>query len=245
MSEEVTRNEEMGEGEDDILTSLVGEGRKFKSVTDLAKGKLESDAFINKLQDENKALRALINNEEDRQRSTKVMQELLDKISKSTIQREHTEATPSGEARNQPDSLTAKDVEELYKVMRQREREEENERKALSRVEEKYKEKTEDYLKSKAAELGLDIGMLRETARRSPAAFWNLVGENTSNVPRGPKSSVNSEAVIEMNRDNIRNRAYYDKLKKEMGIKAFVTDSRIQVQMHKDMMALGSAWDAD
>lgn len=241
MSEEATRDEEMGGGEDDILSALVGEGRKFKSVQDLAKGKLESDAFIGKLQDENKALRALINNNDDRQRSTQVMQELLDKISKSTIQREEP-VTTQAEARNQTNGLTAKDVEEVYKVMRQREREEENERKALSRVEERYKDKTEDFLKSKADELGLDLDMLRATARRSPNAFWNLIGETTSNGQKAPRGSVNSEAVIGLARENTRNKAYYDKIKEEMGVKAFVMDSRIQVQMHRDMMELGEAF---
>ena len=35
------------------LAELVGDGKKFQTVEDLAKGKQESDAFIVKLQDEN------------------------------------------------------------------------------------------------------------------------------------------------------------------------------------------------
>ena len=41
----------------DYLKELVGEGKKFKTVEDLAKGKAESDAFISSVTRENKELR--------------------------------------------------------------------------------------------------------------------------------------------------------------------------------------------
>ena len=43
----------------DPLQELVGEGKKFKSIEDLAKSKVEADRFIDKLKSENDALRKL------------------------------------------------------------------------------------------------------------------------------------------------------------------------------------------
>ena len=222
---------------DDILTNLVGEGKKFKSVEDLAKGKVESDTFINKLQDENRALRALINNQDERKKNEELMEEILARVSQSTLQRE--------QPRNQSEQLTSREVENIFHLLREREKEEGNLTKAFSRIADKYGDKSEEFLNSKARELGLDVTMLKETARRSPSAFWNLVGENNNNlaVTRSPKANVNSAAIIQTT-SSTRNKTYYDKLKNEMGTRKFILDSKVQVQMHRDMIELGDAWDA-
>lgn len=231
---------------DDILANLVGEGKKFKSVEDLAKGKVESDTFINKLQDENRALRALINNQDERKKNEELMEEILARVSQSTLQREQPVDNQTQEQpRNQSEQLTSREVENIFHLLREREKEEGNLTKAFSRIAEKYGDKSEEFLNSKARELGLDVTMLKETARRSPSAFWNLVGENNNNlaVTRSPKANVNSAAIIQTT-SSTRNKAYYDKLKNEMGTRKFILDSKVQVQMHRDMMELGDAWDA-
>jgi hypothetical protein len=231
---------------DDILANLVGEGKKFKSVEDLAKGKVESDTFINKLQDENRALRALINNQDERKKNEELMEEILARVSQSTLQREQPVNNQTQEQpRNQSEQLTSREVENIFHLLREREKEEGNLTKAFSRIADKYGDKSEEFLNSKARELGLDVTMLKETARRSPSAFWNLVGENNNNlaVTRSPKANVNSAAIIQTTSSS-RNKAYYDKLKNEMGTRKFILDSKVQVQMHRDMMELGDAWDA-
>lgn len=242
---EATSNTEISR--EDLLANLVGEGKKFKSVEDLAKGKVESDTFINKLQDENRALRALINNQDDRKRSEDLMEEILARVQKSTLSREEpvtnqTQQPPS----NQAEQLTSRDVESIFHLLRSKEQENQNLSKAFTRIADKYGTKSEEFLNSKARELGLDLDMLRETARRSPTAFWNLVGENNNpaNVSRSPKGSVNSAAVVQSNTSSVRNKAYYDKLKVEVGTRKFVLDRAMQVQMHKDMMELGDSWDS-
>lgn len=246
MTDENTSND--GESGGDLLSSLVGEGRKFQSVEDLAKGKVEADSFIDKLKEENNALRALIQNQEDTQRSTKVMEDLLERVSKATSERETPVNQTDNQPRNQPGSLTSKDVENIFKVLKAKEVEEQNQTKALSKIKDKYKDKAEEILKSRASELGLDIDMLMQTARRSPNAFWNLIGENTNNSTnyQAPKGSVNSQAVVSGNtHGEVRNKAYYDKVKQEMGAKAFVMDAKLQAQLHRDMMSLGDRWEAE
>lgn len=242
-------------GADDILSSLVGEGKKFKTPVDLARGKLEADSFIEKLKEENNALRALIRNADESKRSTEVMQDLLNRVSQSTLGRTTSEGEPkpteqsTGQS-NQSQSLTSRDVELVYKQMRQREREDANESTAMQKLTASYGDQTETFLSKKAAELALDVGVLKAMARQSPIAFLNLIGENNNRNSASTnnasiKSSVNSAAVAELSGDSgVRNKKYYDKLKKDMGVKAFVMNRNLQVQMHKDMQALADAFDA-
>lgn len=245
-----TTTDGLSEGGDDILSTLVGEGKKFRTVSDLAKSKVEADSFINKLKEENSALRSMISNQDESKRSTEIMQELLARVSKGTLASETaTDTRPATQPGNQPaKAVTSSDVVEIYKVMKQHEQQEANVNKALGTLKDKYKDKTEEVLKARAEEIGLDVNSLLETAKKSPTAFLNLIGENavTNNnqVNRAAKSSVNSAAVIESGGRNVPNRAYYDKLKQEMGAKKFIMDRGLQIQMHKHMMELGDAWDS-
>ena len=124
-------------GGEDLLASLVGEGRKFKTPGDLARGKIEADNFIEKLKEENTALRALIRNSDETKRGTEVMEELLARVSKGTlVDMKPPEGTkPNGQEQGtQPQVLTSRDVEQVYKTMRQREREEANEATAFQKL---------------------------------------------------------------------------------------------------------------
>jgi hypothetical protein len=239
----VTNNEGGG---DDPFAALVGEGKKFATPQDLARGKQESDAFISKILDENKALRTLINQQEDNTRSNQIMEELLNRVSQSTLGREEQGAnqqpTPASNQSEKP--VTSKDVAEIFKVMKKAETEQENLTKALSQVKGKYGDKTDEVLKSRAVELGLDLDMLLATAKRSPNAFLTLLGENREQPSAASvKGSINSQAVINSTHGAVRNKAYYDKMQAEMGVRKFVMDTKIQTQMHRDMMDLGDAWD--
>lgn len=238
-------------GGDDLLNQLVGADKKFKTVVDLAKGKLEADTFISKLADENRALRALIQNGEESKRSTEIMSELLAKVSQGThpnVQNDGNQPVNGGS--NQSQALTSKDVEVLFKNLRQQEREDANEKMALSKLSEKYGDKVEDFLNKKAAELALDVNVLKATARKSPNAFANLIGENNQSRPTSTSAGVkgvNTSAISELTSnglESVRDKRYYDKLRTEMGTKKFYLDRNLQLQLHKDMMALGDRWEA-
>lgn len=259
----------MGNGSDEILSSLVGEGRKFKTVQDLAKGKVEADGFIEKLKEENNALRSVIRNSEESRRSYEVTQDLLNRVLHSSLGKSTTGNGNMGEGDN-PSShqnaatgdgtnhqtqaatttMTSRDVEMVYRQMRQREREDANEALAMQKLSDVYADKTEEFLTKKSRELALDVSVLKAMARQSPVAFFNIVGEthlssgNNRNSGGGaPRGSVNSAAITDLSGDaGLRDKKYYDKIRKEMGAKAFILDRRLQVQMHKDMQSLGDRW---
>lgn len=240
--------------DDPLYSSLVGEGKKFRTKEDLARGKAESDNFIQKLQEENNALRALIRNADESKRSTEVLSDILERVSKGTlvgesINNESSVAQVAHGNQSSNEHLTSRDVELVYKRMRQTEVEDRNEREALSKVTAQLGDKTDEFLKRKADDLGLDVAIVKGMARKSPNAFLALMGMNNSNSRSAtittPRGSANSTAIVDTHGDTgVRNKKYYDKIKSEKGVKAFVLDRDLQVQMHKDMQALGDRWDS-
>jgi hypothetical protein len=233
---------------EDLVAALVGPDKKFKSVQDLARGKLEADSFIKKVTEENNALRALIQNSEENNWSSNAMTDLLARVSQGShqVQQPATETKVEGGAGNQPQALTSSDVEILFKNLRQKEHEDANEKTAFGKLAESFgADKVEEVLQKKAASLGLDVDTLKATARKSPTAFANLIGDNRQQAS-APATGRNTSAVPELaglGSEPKRDRAYYDKLKNEMGVKKFMLDKSLQVQLHRDMMTLGDAWE--
>lgn len=180
------------------------------------------------------------------------MNDLLAKVSQGTLVQPNAEGETKpngGQVSNQPQALTSRDVELVFNNLRKKEREDANEQAAMQKLSAAYGDKTDEYLAKKAKELDLDINVLKATARQSPNAFFNLIGENPNNKPTTGAPSVrgaNTSAVPElasMGTEATRNAKYYEKLKSEMGVKKFMLDKSLQIQLHRDMMTLGERWD--
>ena len=235
----------------DPLQELVGDGKKFKSVDDLAKSKLEADRFIDKLKDENDALRKLVKESERTTHMTSAIERLLASVTKSEDESSNQPAAPSLPPVTNPETMTkaisAEDVVKIVHAVEEQRRMAANEQQALNILSKKYGEKTDEVLSSRASELGMDKGMLIDMARRNPKAFSRLIGEDSqTNITGAQVSARNSAAVLGNNPSNnsVRNAAYYENLKKNMGVKKFILDRSIQVQMHNDMSVLGDRWDS-
>lgn len=148
---------------------------------------------------------------------------------------------------NQPQTLTSEDIVKLIEQREQAKALERNLAFAKSEVKKQYGEKTDEVLAAKAVSLGLSLEQLEALGRTSPAAFLNLVGATKQpSTATAASSSTNSSALLAGDNagGEIRNKAYYDKMKKDLGVKKFVFDRDIQAQLHRDMSALGDAWDA-
>jgi hypothetical protein len=235
----------------DPLGELVGDGKKFKSVDDLAKSKLEADRFIDKLKNENDALRKLVKDSERTTHMTSAIERLLASVTNSKDESSDQPAAPSTPPVTNPENvakaISAEDVVKIVHAVEEQRRMSANEQQALGNLSKKYGDKTQEVLDSRAADLGMDKAMLVDMARRNPKAFLRLIGEdNPTNVMPTNVSPRNSAAVLGNlpNNNSIRNAAYYENLKRTMGAKKFVLDRSLQVQMHSDMTALGDRWDS-
>lgn len=219
------------------LEELVGEGRKFKSPEELARGKVEADAFIERLKSE---LAELRNELSSRVR----LEEAIDKLLSN-----QTPAAPANGDNHAPDDggsktemLTTQQIEEMLE-RRLSEREKEQVRaRNLAEVRNKLAETFgPDYvskLKQLAVELGTSNEELNKLAAENPKMFLRLVnvGGNSAPVQNPlPKSGISPDAARPQT--GVRNKAYYDNLRK--------TDPRtywtpkIQNQLYNDRLALG------
>lgn len=173
-------------GVSEYLTQLVGDDKKFKSVEDLAKGKLEADDFIKKLQDENKQLREGIVDSSVK----KQLDEFLTKI-------EQKSQTNSKEQTNPALSNTdiANLVREQLTIAETQRTAEQNIQAAHARMVELYGDKAKDILDAKARELGLSKEYLKEVSAKSPHAFLKIIGDTGSKeVVNTGKGSINTES---------------------------------------------------
>lgn len=189
-------------GEDNPNTAiraedLVGEGKKFKSVDDLAKGKAEADAYIERLKAEVA--------ERDRRLSEAVNAEA--EIAK--LREEMATARQEPKQGNQPvqPSQPEKDIEALVEESitraEQRRSQAQNVKEANKLMIDQFGDpvKAGAEVSKRATELGLSVDDLRGIAARSPSAFKRLVLGDTPVDPSThvdlTRSTVSPQGIIE------------------------------------------------
>ena len=234
--------EQEGNQQDNPLEALVGEGKKFKTVEELARGKIEADAFIEKLKEENHmALEELEKVQGSKDDSAKVA-DLIAAVKEAAQQQD-----PDGNNQMSEEDLSEKIREimrgETAKETAKRNRDKGNElvlRKVGGDV-----EAAKLFVAERARELGLTPAKLAELSEISPDAFAKLIDAKSSTSssgavklqgsnPRAMDSHIDMETI-----DGRHTKHYYDRLRKEMGTVKYLQDRRLQKAYLDDAMALG------
>lgn len=197
-----------------LVSQLVGNGKKFKDVEALAKGKLEADAFIAKVQEENAGLRAELD------------ARLKAEESVATLNRQRNQNHGSDEGNNAPelskDAIASIVREELSNVSVE-ETAKNNVKEANNFIIGKLggQEQAVKFLEAKAAELGVQLAWLKDMAARSPKALYNVLGLDTqqqqpNKAPQGVmKGDVNPQSLRKINGDSNQSvKAHYDEMRK-------------------------------
>lgn len=198
---------------DDPLIELVGQGKKFATVQDLAKGKLESDAFIEQLKTEQAALRKELADKEEKAKEAATLKDLMDKLNAKK---------PDSNGKDGTAQLTQEELLQLVlKTLNEQKQSEivkTNKDKANEVLLAKFQgdaEKAKTYKESKAKELGLTLESLDKLSENSPVAFTQLLGlQGQVTQPRAP-SSVQSTNEGFFNTGQDKNEAYYSDLRKK------------------------------
>lgn len=194
------------------LEELVGEGKKFKSVEDLAKGKLESDKFIEHLTKEQEQLRQDLE-------KYKGLEEKVEGLLKA-----QPPATPSTPATEQPTGqVDAPDINKLIEQqLSEREKAQlanDNFQKSQTAVLEAHggdTAKAKAAIQKRAQELGVTPEYLGEQARQSPTAFATLMGLGQRKSPTDqPISSTHRSVPQDGAGPEPGTKAYFDKVRKE------------------------------
>ena len=217
------------------LNQLVGEGKKFKDIEALAKGKLEADRHISEITKTLDELRA----ELAKQDYAKSLLEQMSKGSDAGSEQPPPITTSSSNTENTTQS--ASDIESLVeKVITEKERNRtvsQNLAVVGEEMEKQFGDKAGQILKTKSNELGMSLDRLKEIAAESPTAFFQLIGVSGKKPQASvtTQSSIRSENFSQNSQE--RDFDYYQKIRKEN--RGLYYSPKIQNMMIQDRQRLG------
>lgn len=168
------------------LTDLVGEGKKFKTPDDLAKAKLESDRFIEKLQNEQRELREELAKRLSAEEALRRAQEAGSRVEQGAT----TPQTPPPQRQPEQPTDISSEVEKALNRRDQQKTVQSNIEQVTSKMTSTYGsvDKASEVIQQKAQELGMSVAKLQEIASENPKAFFTLLGVNDK-APEAPKTS--------------------------------------------------------
>jgi hypothetical protein len=224
-----------------LVTELVGEGKKFKSVDDLAKGKVEADGFIEKLKVENAALREALNSEAN-------PDEILARINGLLQSKDRSDKNTLDQTSNQSQSPAAPLTEEkVLELLSKRERDtkiNQNVNSFNASINKAFGNKAGEVIATRIGELGMDEAEFKDLAARNPNAALRILGLREGGVSAGTLApTVNTEAFFgEAGKGNgeVQNFAYFTNLRRELKERYY--EPHIQKQVFEARKRLGDAF---
>ena len=235
-TESTTTDDQNTQTNESFVAQLVGEGKKFKDLESLAKGKLEADKHIGEITKTLDELRA----ELAKQDYAKSLLEQMNKGSETGAEQPSPVTTSPSKTENTTQS--ASDIESLVeKVITEKERNRtvaQNIAVVGEQLEKQFGDKAAQILKTKSGELNISIDKLKEIAAESPTAFFQLIGVNNNNkgsTPTVTTTSIRSENFNSNSQD--RDFDYYQKMRKEN--RSLYYSQKVQNMMLQDRNRLG------
>jgi len=213
----------------DYLSELVGEGKKFASAADLAKGKAESDRFIERLIAEKEAMRKELDARE-------TAEEIFRKL------QEKTPAPPPNNQQVQPPSNDVdinQLVDEKFQQLEKAREAKENEGLVLSRLQQTLGPDFKLKVNQRAQELGMDGEFVRNLMQTNPnAALAIFVPQGRSEVFTTPPSNRVNTSSFGVKGPEKKDFAYYEKLRKQIGEREYWS-AKVQQEIWKQAQAMG------
>lgn len=207
---------------------LVGEGKKYKTVEDLAKSRLEADEFIERLKRENAEMRGTLTEKEaEYERILKARQE----------------STTTQPTQVKPDEIAGL-VDERIKAVEAQRSAEQNLKAANDELVGKFggdMDQAKKYLVAKAQELGVTVDYLKAQAMQSPTVFKHLVGgpEAKPGTP-APATAVSTTSSAPTSGIREGTWAFYEQLRKTNPSRYFSPE--IQNKMFRDRKEKGQTF---
>jgi len=238
-TEGTTNDTQQTQTKESFVDHLVGDGKKFKDIEALAKGKLEADRHIGEITKTLDELRA----ELAKQDYAKNLLEQMSKGSETGAEQPTPVTTSSSNTENTTQS--ASDFEALVeKVITAKEKSKtasQNISVVGEEMQKQYGDKTADVLKAKSLELNMSLDRLKEIAAESPTAFFQLIGVKKMGEKTSTSTGVTTQSTIRSENFNSysqdRTFEYYQKLRKEN--RSLYYSPKIQNTMLQDRERLG------
>lgn len=228
--------------EKDYSAELIGEGKKYADVKLLAKSRLEADNHIDRLEKENKGIRA-----ELEKRLT--LEELMTKLTQQTkdpVVKENNQNLESEGKQDQPNpasGITAEQLQQLVDsrlaVKQQEVIAQTNLTFAKSKLKETFGDNYVQALDDKCKELGVTREYLNKLAIEQPNVLLRLVGgkPTETNSPSGNTRSIDASKQLMSSpntNDGFHGQKYYTNLLKSDP--ATFWSAKTQLEMHNMAM---------
>jgi hypothetical protein len=225
------------------LDELVGDGKKFKSAADLAKGKYIADNYVLTLESQLDEMRRDYEKIREENLAKAGLQDLIDRMNIQKPVTKDITLVPE-----QKPTIDSKQIEDLIDSrMSQRERtkkESENVQFVKTKLEATLGKEYHEQLQTRMAELDLSADQFNTMARNNPKALTKLLELEPQFVPSRdpfapPRSQVRTDQFKP--KTEVRDWAWYQDLKVKEPKKYYSRETN--VQMHKDALALGAAFE--
>lgn len=224
-----------------LVEELVGEGKKFGTIEDLAKGKLNSDQHIKQLESEGAEMRQAIAELEEQAGKAKALSDVVEEIRKQSSQTGDNQSPVTEEAITKLVDLKLEERAQQATVASNRQMVEST----ILTAFEGDEERAAKHINTRMVELGLNKETINAMSNNTPKAFLELMGlgdkTNQSSLP-----SVNIEGDVDLEKapqmGGRRNMAYFQNLRKKMGVANFYNDHAIQKQMFDERERQGDAF---
>lgn len=228
----------------EYLPELVGEGKKFKTPEDLAKGKLEADAFVERLKAEQAELRKEL---ETRIKYEEFLDKMtsLEKTNGSTLENQPPKEPVVPQKAAMTDEDLAQKVDALLTQKEAQKKHSDNLDYVKEQLQTKLGPNYAQTIAGQAKTLGLSQKDLDGMAATTPKAFLQLFGITEQkqavkdSIFSPPKTSVNSATFIPASGAQKTQKYYQDMKAKDP--KSYFSP-RIANEMHQEALRLGEAF---
>lgn len=230
----------------DYLTELVGEGKKFKTQQDLARGKYESDQFIETLKRQQDELRVdYLKLREDATAKAK-LEDYITKL--EALQNSNNREQPNANVQDKPPVIDTKTLEDLvsskFSEIENSKKSRENNKIVGDKLKEAYGDNFQNILLKQLETLDLTVDEFNDLARRKPQLLLKTLGigerNQNDNFQTPPRTSNRGEQFSPQGNSK-RTWSYYQKLKAENP--KLYYDPKTNVQMYNDHQSLGEAFE--
>jgi hypothetical protein len=238
MAETLLANENIPTVED----YLPGENKKFKSLESLAEAKLNADLHAKTLERENNELRQDYLRLREEYNARAKLEELMTNLQNQQL----TSSNQNQNANEAPKPIQPEEIESLVDrrlslIERQR-KESTNFNTVRAKLQEQFGNSYQNALKERIDEIGLTTEYVDELAKRSPQAFFRVMGldQPPAETFQAPVRSTQASSGFKPTGAKKRTWSYYQELKKANP--NIYYDRATAVQMEKDAQELGEAF---